>query len=414
MRIKDQAQILEALNHLIIFRELTRTAPGRALRELLEAEPGAQTKAAWCRLEAVRLQTAHAPPDYPSLLEQLVVEQVNPVTLAWERGEQAALPFALLEHEMEQLRLLASLPDRLQEYGNLPLLIPAKPTVFSRSRNTTELAEQFAGLIRNSGCGIFQYHRMVSWQPAKKAALSGALTPDPVQLADLWGYQHARETIIGNIRRLLAGGPAHNMLLYGARGSGKSATIKALVNGFYGRGLRLIEADSSNTAALPDLLEQLQPRGLKFIILLDDLSFDNDNRVFRHLKSILEGGVSTRPVNTVICVTTNRRRLVRQSFKERQMDDEVHEQDTMEEQLALSDRFGLTVTFAAPDQTEYLEIVRHLLKRRGIEYNPEQLEERALRWERSGHGRSGRTARQFADQLSGELRLAAEENGISS
>lgn len=407
MRIINAAQLQQAFSQLTIFRSLHNTAAGRALQKLLESAQGPAVRAAWCALEAVRLETRPLAKDFPALLEQLLLGCENCVTLAWERGETPPVENGRLLYETGLLLQLASLPERLVESGDLPLPEVPSATVFHTAQNSAGLEALLARRCREEGCGLFRTHRMAAWCPERKPHLRGALSPDPVQLADLWGYEEARSRIIANIRALLDGAPAHNMLLYGARGSGKSATIKALVNGWYGRGLRLIEADSSRLETLPQLLEMLQPRGLKFIILLDDLSFDRDNTAFRHLKSILEGGISVRPANTVICVTTNRRRLVRQFFRDRQMDDEVNEQDTMEEQLALSDRFGLTVTFTAPDQEAYLAIAAHILERRGICLPEEELRSRALRWERTGHGRSGRTARQFADQVTAELSSAA-------
>jgi predicted AAA+ superfamily ATPase len=209
-------------------------------------------------------------------------------------------------------------------------------------------------------------------------------------------------------------------LLYGDRGTGKSATIKAVCREYAPRGLRLLEARKECLGELPEILECLARRNLKFIIFIDDLSFEVMDDTFTDLKALLEGGVETRPANTVIYATSNRRHLVRECLVDRPAAPigstsagEVRAFDTMQEQFSLADRFGLTVIYAAPSQDEYLGIAEYIAWRRGIlksageDPSPEGEESRrlfrenALRWERWFNGRSPRTAVQFVDWAAG-------------
>jgi predicted AAA+ superfamily ATPase len=230
------------------------------------------------------------------------------------------------------------------------------------------------------------------------------LNPDPVRLADLSGYEDQRSVVIANTLAFLEGKAANNLLLYGDRGTGKSATVKAVCREYLEKGLRLLELRKEDMAELPALLEYTASRGLRFIIFIDDLAFENLDDSFTSLKGLLEGGVETRPSNTVIYATSNRRHFVKERLSDRPAgpgqglapDAEVRSFDTMQEQLSLSDRFGLTVIFTAPSQEEYLSIACFIAERRGLKPD-ELLRQNALRWEKWFNGRSPRTASQFVD-----------------
>ena len=198
-------------------------------------------------------------------------------------------------------------------------------------------------------------------------------------------------------------------MLYGSRGSGKSSLVKALLNQYGDRGLRLIEVAKSDLPALPIIVERLRYVPQKFIIFVDDLSFEDDDETFKALKVVLEGSVTAQPQNVVVYATSNRRHLVREFFAERPRpkdSDEIQAWDTMQEKLSFSDRFGLTLTFEPADQPTYLSIVNHLANQTGILLPSEDLESRALQWATRHNGRSGRTARQFVDFLQAELAMA--------
>jgi uncharacterized protein len=215
-----------------------------------------------------------------------------------------------------------------------------------------------------------------------------------------------RGPLLRNTERFLAGLPAHHVLLYGPPGTGKSSTVKAVLNEYADRGLRLVEVAKEDLGALPRVLENLRGRGPRFVLFVDDLSFEEHEVEYKSLKALLEGSVEEPPENVRVYATSNRRNLIRERFSDRDeggANDDVHARDTMQEKLSLSARFGLRVTFPAPDQQRYLEIITGLARRRGIKIPDEQLEEQAMLWDRWHAGRSGRTARQFVDELEAEL-----------
>jgi predicted AAA+ superfamily ATPase len=278
------------------------------------------------------------------------------------------------------------------------------------------LAEQYARV----GAGPFGRYRAFRWvredprgsghDPARgPGRLIGVAAPDPIRLDQLVGYDRERELVLQNTEQFLAGYPANSVLLYGDRGTGKSSTVKALLNEHAARGLRLVEVSRDDLADFPWIIHELRDRPERFILFVDDLSFDEHERDYRGLKAVLEGSVEARPDNVVLYATSNRRHLVQERWTDREsvLAAEVHGQDTMQEKLSLSDRFGIRVVFPSPDQRRYLAVVESLARQRGLALDPQLLRRRALQWAEWHNGRSGRTARQFVDHLEGELGLAA-------
>ncbi len=237
--------------------------------------------------------------------------------------------------------------------------------------------------------------------------MRAVVRPDPVRLSSLVGYGREREPLLENTRRLLAGLPSHHALLYGPPGTGKSSTVKAVLNEYADRGLRLVELAKEDLRELPWVLDALRGRGLRFVLFVDDLSFEEHEVEYKALKALLEGSIEEPPENVRVYATSNRRNLIRERFSDRDegggAEDDVHPHDTMREKLSLSARFGLRLTFPAPDQKRYLEIVTGLVRERGVKVPEEELRERAVLWDRWHSGRSGRTARQFVDELEAEL-----------
>lgn len=217
--------------------------------------------------------------------------------------------------------------------------------------------------------------------------------PDSQRMSELFGYEAQRETVVNNTMALLAGLPAANVLLYGDAGTGKSSTVKAVANELRPRGLRLIQVEKALLRHLPALLDELSENPLKFIIYIDDLSFEGNDRDFTALKTVLEGGVAARANNTVIYATSNRRHLIRESRTARE-GDEIHLRDTLEETGSLSARFGLTVTFSRPDKEEYLATVEALAREFGLETDNEFFEQ-AEAWAIRAGGRTPRGAKQY-------------------
>ena len=216
-------------------------------------------------------------------------------------------------------------------------------------------------IIRTTGYGIYATHRMFLY---KDNEIIPVKYPDPQRLSQMSGYELERQKVIDNTMALLQNKPCNNVLLYGDAGSGKSSTIKAIVNEYWEMGLRLIEIKKNQLYSLPDVIEELADNPLKFIIFIDDLSFSTNDNDFGALKAILEGGVAGKTDNLAIYATSNRRNLVKENFSDRNGDD-IHLQDTIQEIMSLSARFGLKITFSKPDKDLYLSIVENL----SMQYN---------------------------------------------
>lgn len=269
--------------------------------------------------------------------------------------------------------------------------------------NWVDAIETLATHYRHFGIGLFAESIAFEWRNGQLLTIT---YPDPVKLKELVGYEFQRDTLIKNTEFLLAGYPALNVLLYGSRGSGKSSLVKALLNEYSQRNLRLVEVAKSDLKDLPLILEKLRNVPQKFLIFVDDLSFEEDDDTFKALKVVLEGNLTAKPANVVVYATSNRRHLIREFFNDRPTpkdSDEVHNWDTVQEKLSFSDRFGLTLTFEPANQDTYLTIVRHLAKQEKISLNPEDLDYQALQWATRNNGRSGRGARQFIDFLKANL-----------
>lgn len=250
--------------------------------------------------------------------------------------------------------------------------------------------------IGTLGYGIYAKHRMFFLDESNR--IIPVQNPDSTYLSDLIDYQREKEIIVNNTLSLLEGKPAANILLTGDAGTGKSSTIKAVVNELWEKGLRILEVRKEQLHAIPAILDELNANPLKFILFIDDLSFQKDDDNFSALKAILEGSVSAKSRNVVIYATSNRRHLVKESFSSRDGDD-VHRNDTMQEILSLSERFGIQVTFQKPNKQVYLHIVHELARNKGITMEEEELDTLAERYALGRGGRSARAATQFVDGL---------------
>lgn len=224
-----------------------------------------------------------------------------------------------------------------------------------------------------------------------------------VYLEDIIGYDIQKKKLIDNTESFINGKPANNCLLYGDAGTGKSSSVKAIVNEYYDKGLRIIEIYKHQFRYLSDILEQLKDRNYKFIIYMDDLSFEESELEYKYLKAILEGGFGKRPENVLIYATSNRRHLIRESFRDKtETDEELHSRDTVEEKLSLSARFGEKIYYGSPDKKEFNGIVLSLAKKHGIDMDEKEILAKANMWELSHGGMSGRSATQFITYLQGQ------------
>lgn len=233
-----------------------------------------------------------------------------------------------------------------------------------------------------------------------------------VHLDDLVGYEIAKKKLIDNTRAFVEGRRANNCLLYGDAGTGKSSSVKAILNQYYDQGLRMIEVYKHQFQDLNDVIAEIKNRNYKFIIYMDDLSFEEFEIEYKYLKAVIEGGLEKKPNNVLIYATSNRRHLVRETFKDKaDRDEELHTNDTVQEKLSLVARFGVTIYFGSPSKKEFQQIVKELAKQNQIEMPEEKLLLEANRWELTHGGLSGRTAQQFIDYLlgSGEGRGMNEE-----
>ena len=256
-------------------------------------------------------------------------------------------------------------------------------------------------LYQRYGSGDIAVYRAFRWDKKKK--LVGIENFAPLRLAQLIGYTEQKQALLGNTLAFLSGRPANNVLLVGARGTGKSTSVKALANEFFDQGLRLVQLTKPQLVELPYIMGTLGRFTTKrFIVYLDDLSFEDSEPEYKTLKSGIEGGVETRPDNVLLYATSNRRHLIKESWHDRDGADEVHRGDSVNETISLSDRFGLVIHYPAPNQKEYLAIIDHYLRAAGVLLPPEELRLAGQRWEMEHSGRSGRTARQFVDYYLGQ------------
>jgi predicted AAA+ superfamily ATPase len=234
---------------------------------------------------------------------------------------------------------------------------------------------------------------------------------EDIRLTDLVGYEIQKKKLVDNTEAFVEGRKANNVLLFGDSGTGKSTSVKAILNEYYSKGLRMIEIYKHQFEDLSTVIAQIKNRNYRFIIYMDDLSFEEFEIEYKYLKAVIEGGLETKPDNVLIYATSNRRHLIRETWTDRSdiSKDELHRSDTMQEKLSLVARFGITISYSAPTPKEYYEIVSGLAERmEDISMSKEELLAEANKWELSHGGRSGRTAQQFINYLAGQEKKASE------
>jgi uncharacterized protein len=354
--------------------------------------------------------------------------QMDPESMGDSLREAARRDFRVLEglYRLDARAILSLMRDSVGEerHGLVPW-DALRPAV-AEARNGAVAAWEMKTLLAGSddwglrlddmakhyssaGSGIFARYRAFRWTKGEGGGkVEGIADPDPVSLDELVEYERERALLIQNTEQFVRGYPANNALLYGERGTGKSSTIKALLPRFGDRGLRLIEVPKGMLGDFPRILAILRGRRERFVLFVDDLSFDERETAYKELKAALEGSVEARPSNVVVYATSNRRHLVQERFSDRAGSDaEIRGWDTHQEKLSLADRFGITLVFAAPDQLRYLKIVESLARRRSLVIDDDELRRRAIEWASQQGGFSGRSARQFVDHLTGELGVSA-------
>lgn len=273
------------------------------------------------------------------------------------------------------------------------------------SGDVGDFQEHVVDFYKEFGVGKFGLNkafRIIDRGDGRSVVIDPIINVEHVYFKDIVGYELQKQKLIENTESFVAGRAANNVLLFGDAGTGKSSCVKAVLNEYYGRGLRIIEVYKHQFRALSDVLEQIKDRNYKFIIYMDDLSFEDYELEYKYLKAILEGGLGKRPDNVLIYATSNRRHLIREKFSDkRQLDDELHNNDTVQEKLSLAARFGVTIYYGSPDKQQFQAIVKALAQRYEVDMSEEELYAEANKWELSHGGLSGRTAAQFITYLKG-------------
>ena len=274
----------------------------------------------------------------------------------------------------------------------------------AKAESTKEFMDDMVQFYKEFGVGKLGLH--------KAFRIDGTVTPARivpitniahVHLDDLVGYEIAKKKLIDNTEAFVQGRPANNCLLFGDAGTGKSSSIKGILNQYYDQGLRIIEAYKHQFKDLNDIIAQVKNRNYKFIIYMDDLSFEEFEIEYKYLKAVIEGGLEKKPDNILIYATSNRRHLVREKFSDKEeRRDDLHASDTVQEKLSLVARFGVSIFFCAPDKKQFQNIVKTLAERHHVEMPEEELLLEANKWELQHGGLSGRTAQQFIDHLCGK------------
>lgn len=274
-----------------------------------------------------------------------------------------------------------------------------------KAKDENEIFDIITEHYKNFGIGMFGLNRAFRIKNIDgKLEFCPINNADTIKLSDLVGYEVQKKELIANTKAFTDGKSANNALLYGDSGTGKSSSIKAVLNEYYDRGLRMIEIYKHQFRDLSAVIAKIKDRNYRFIIYIDDLSFEENEVEYKFLKAVIEGGVETRPDNILIYATSNRRHLIKETWNDRndmEFNGEVHRSDTIEEKLSLSSRFGVMINYSSPNRKEYLNIVKILAERNGIKMDEDKLYLEANKWEMRHGGISGRTAQQFINYLAG-------------
>ncbi len=384
--------LLLSAKAIVIFKNVMRNPVVTALLDLLSCDDNDQALLISKYSEFVSKLYEHS--DNLSLyINTILQNDENAFVKQVAKGDPSPLMLKACESELDVFEKLAKITSKeIKEVIIAPVFLAewSNSTISIKNNYDKKLKE-----IKTKGYGIFSTHKMFLYRDNEIVPVK---YPDPQRLSQMSGYENERQKVIDNTMALLNGKPCNNVLLYGDAGSGKSSTIKAIVNEYWEQGLRLIEIKKNQLYSLADVIEKLADNPLKFIIFIDDLSFSANDSDFGALKAILEGGVAGKTQNLVIYATSNRRNLVKESISDRQGDD-LHIQDTLQEISSLSARFGLKITFSRPDKDLYLSIVENLSMQYNISMDKNELFVSAEAFAIRNGGRSPRTAKQFIEYL---------------
>ena len=389
------AELDNIISSLAVFAALKEDPAIDSLRDFLEADED-ETSEQLDYLSDFASELYRSGGDLAAYIRAIVMEDENAYLLAKAKSLPVSEQMEKSSgHELDALQVLASFsPEdaaRMMGYnGYVPM--------WSAAGRDFDLKDEYFRMIADiprKGYGIFAKYYAFKIEDGELAPVRHA---DPQSLSTLYGYEYERDQVLNNTRVLAEGGHAANVLLYGDAGTGKSSTIKACANEFKDQGVRLIEFDKDQISEIPAIIDEVYDTPLKFIFYIDDLSFNSEDDDFCYLKGILEGNITGKSDNIVIYATSNRRHLVRELAEDRSGTD-IHVNDTLQQTMSLSARFGITVTFQKPQKDLYLNIVKHLAEDEEIDLPEEELFRQAERFAIRANGRSPRTARQFVQLL---------------
>ena len=353
---------------------------------------------------------------FNSLLTHLLINNENSFTLALERKKEISenlkkvvindfkIIFKMFNTDFSSLTSLQQ--DLITNF------IPSKPIInqelfdissslqkgLSDCKNVDEFYNTLEKFFLNYGVGKFGLNKAFRYENNQICPI---IHIGNGRLNQLIGYESQKQKLTQNTEAFLSGKKANNVLLYGDSGTGKSSSIKALLNEYYKEGLRMVEIYKHQFKYLPSITQELQSRNYKFILFMDDLSFEEFEIEYKYLKAVIEGGLEKKPDNILIYATSNRRHLVKQTWSDRQGQDEVNINDAKQEKTSLSSRFGVKILYTHPDRQNYLDIVDGLAKQYNLHMSQEELHQKALAWEIRYGGFSGRTAKQFINAMLG-------------
>ncbi len=353
---------------------------------------------------------------FNSLLTHLLINNENSFTLALERKKEISenlkkvvindfkIIFKMFNTDFSSLTSLQQ--DLITNF------IPSKPIInqelfdifgslqnrLSNCKNVDEFYNTLEKFFLNYGVGKFGLNKAFRYENNQICPI---IHIGNGRLNQLIGYESQKQKLTQNTEAFLSGKKANNVLLYGDSGTGKSSSIKALLNEYYKEGLRMVEIYKHQFKYLPSITQELQSRNYKFILFMDDLSFEEFEIEYKYLKAVIEGGLEKKPDNILIYATSNRRHLVKQTWSDRQGQDEVNINDAKQEKTSLSSRFGVKILYTHPNRQNYLDIVDGLAKQYDLHMSQEELHQKALAWEIRYGGFSGRTAKQFINAMLG-------------
>ena len=382
-------ELKEKLNTLCIFRELLKDSVICSLCTYMEIP----TSSAYAEFVAVLYNQANG--NLGEYIKEICTNSENVYVKSVGLGKDVPTYMQYsLETELDILQEVSELnKDKLCSLLNYKGFLPEFTTTTLKLK---DIYLHRAENIGKYGYGIYAKNRM--FYIDEQGNIVPVLHPDKTELSNLVDYERERNIIIDNTKALLQGKPAANILLTGDAGTGKSSTVKAVANALWEEGLRIIEIRKDQLRSIPKVLDELSSNPLKFVLFIDDLSFLKDDDNFNALKAVLEGSVTAKSNNVVIYATSNRRHIIKEKFSDREGDD-VHRNDTMQELVSLSERFGVHVTFSKPNKETFLHIVHHLAEENGIDIPKDEIELLAERFALERGGRSARLAKQFIDGL---------------